>query len=77
MGFNWNMLLPQWEIMHQKRWSGKVAFRSRKVAVWSGKSRPLRLFSFEGYKLLEKDMVNSSKTQFKAFVFPFLQERSK
>ena len=69
------MLLPQWEILHQKRCSGTVAFRSRKVAVWPGKVAR-SVFSFEGYKLPEKD-INSSKTQFKGIPtsFPILARK--
>jgi hypothetical protein len=54
-----------------KSWSGKVAFWLGKVAR--------SVFSFAGYKLPEKYIVNSSKTRFKSIPtsFPFLRERSK
>ena len=64
MGFNWNMLRPQWEIMYKTRWSRKVAFESRKVAAGSGKVAR-SVFSFEGYKLPD------SKTQFKGIPTSF------
>ena len=69
VGLNWNMLLPQWEIMHQTRWSGKVAFRSRKVAVWSGKVARF-VFSLRVTNS-RKNTVNSSKNQFKGIPTSF------
>ena len=67
MGFNWNMLRPQWEIIYKTGWSRKVAFESRKVAAGSGKVAR-SVFSFEGYKLPD------SKSQFKGIPtsFPLL-----
>ena len=58
------MPILSWERMHKKRWSRKVAFKSRKVAAGSGKVA-CSGFSFEGYKLPD------SKTQFKGIPTSF------
>ena len=75
-GLNWNMFLPQWEIMHQQKlWWDKVAFGSRKVAVGSGKvARAVFSFFFFWLHTSRKDILNSSKTQLKGIPtsFPIL-----
>ena len=74
-GLNWNMFLPQWEIMHQQKlWWDKVAFGSRKVAVGSGKVARAVFSFFFWLHTSRKDILNSSKTQLKGIPtsFPIL-----